>query len=730
MTTFRATIKSLTGLARLFLESVPPSYANIFFSNSRAAGIFILLTTFIYPVHGIFGLLGGLFSGAWAYLLGADRQSVRGGVFGFNGVLTGLAIGFFHAPGAASLVLLLSATLFLTLLTVFLNHVFDRYLGLPSMSMPFNITAFLVIFAGDALSRLTPASNLPVIDVLIRDMRIPWADDIAAFLSSFSAILFQPNPLSGFLIAAAIFFHSRIAFTLMAAGFLAARYLHDLSGLDMNIITEKHLGFNYMYAALAVGGVFTVPGAGSLFLGLLAAAVTVIVTAACVTLLASHLSPLAPLAFPFNITVWLFLYALRLRAHPYQAFNVSLSANGALSPEENLRKHREILKQWKKSPVTISLPFHGRWKVTQGIDGRFTHMEDWAFAYDFQAVDFGGGIFKSSGTALEDYFSFGLPAAAPAGGKIHSLKNDVLDNIIGRTNMEENWGNYVIIEHAPGYYSCLAHLKHGSIKVAAGQEVLKSEIIAACGNSGRSPYPHIHLQFQALPRLGAPSIEFEFSNIIASLTVDDSPRTFIPQGIIRENSIVRNMAPATGYEEFFPYSLNKVWTYKSPGMRKETLEFWHGDLDFYGNAIVVSSPKTSKIYYRLSDGVLSVKAIEGDPSTGLALMGGLLSEIPFAADDGEMSWTSFEPADYGIHPVVKAVIDIFSLFGLNLTVSRIYTARSSGDEISLGIKSSLHLKIISFTVPLKELPDAEMVFKSRVGLKTLKTGGREIVSEA
>jgi urea transporter len=676
------------------------------------SGIIILLTTFLYPLHGIFGLLGALFSSAWAYLLGADRQSVRNGLFGFNGVLTGLAMGFLYAPNVPSLVFLLSATLFLTLLTMFLNHVFNRYFGLPSMSMPFNITASLVVLAGAALARLTPALNLPVIDMQIPDMRIPGA--AASFLSSFSAILFQPNPLSGFFIAAAIFFCSRIAFTLMAAGFLAACYMHNISGFDMTVIDEKYLGFNYMFSALAIGGVFSVPGVGSLLLGLLGTAVTVIVTAACVIFFPA---PLSPLAVPFNITVWLFLYALRIRAYPYQALNVSLSADSAVSPEENLRKHHEILKQWKKPFITISLPFHGRWKVTQGINGRFTHKEDWAFAYDFQAVDFGGMTYKSSGAEPEDYFSFGLPVTAPAAGKIHSLKQDVPDNLIGRTNMEENWGNHVIIEHAAGYYSCLSHLKRGSIKVATGQEVLKGEIIAACGNSGRSPYPHIHLQFQALPRPGSPSIGFEFSNIIAG----NEHQTYIPQGIVRENSVVRNMEPAIDYEEFFPYSLNKVWTYrKSPGGSKKTLEFWHSELDFLGNSILVSSPKTSKIYYRLSDGVLSVKAVEGDPATGLALMGGLISEIPFAADDNEMTWTSFDPAACGIPPVIKAVIDVFSLCGFNLMASRRYTARSGKDEITLSIKSSLYLKVVFFTVRLKELPDVEMVFKGGIGLKTLK----------
>lgn len=714
MTTFRQKKESLNGSARLLLESVPLSYSNIFFSNSRPLGILVLATTLFYPLHGLSGLLGALFSSSWAYCLGADRQSVKNGLFGFNGALVGLASGFYYALNIPSLVFLLLATLFLTLLTIFLNHVFSHYFGLPSMSMPFNITASLVVLAGAALARLTPAQNLPLFY-----MHIPVSPEIAALLSSFSAILFQPNILSGLLIAAAILLYSRIAFTLMAAGFLTAFYIHNLSGFDINIIDEKYLGFNYMFSALAIGGVFTIPGTGSLFLGLLAAVVTVIITAACDTLFTQ---PLSPLALPFNITVCLFLYTLRLRAYP--SLKVSLSSNSSLSPEENLRKHHEILKQWKKSPITIALPFHGQWKVTQGIDGQFTHRENWAFAYDFQAVDFSGKMYKSDGSSLEDYYSFGLPVTAPAHGKVHSLRDDVADNQIGRTNTQDNWGNYIIIAHASNYYSCLAHLKQGSIKVVPGQEVKKGETIAACGNSGRSPYPHIHLQFQTLPQLGAPSISFEFSNLVAG----DKHQTYVTRGTVEENSIVRNMAPALDYEEFFPYSLDKVWTYRYSGRRKEKLEYWHRDLDFYGNTIVVSSPKNTKMYYQLSDGVLSVKALEGDMTTGLSLMCSLVSEVPFAADDNEMTWTSFEPMDHGIPRGLKAVIDVFSLLGFNLMARRGYTARSSNNEMSLNIKSSLHLKIPFLTFYLKELPEAELVFKRGTGLKTFKTGDREMFS--
>ncbi|MBI4826672.1 MAG: urea transporter [Nitrospirae bacterium] len=714
MTTFRQKRDSLTSLIRLISGSIPLSYSNIFFSNSRLLGILIIAATMLFPLHGITGILGALFSGSWAYLLGADRQSIKKGFYGFNGALTGLAAGYFYTMDMPLLLFLLLTTLFLTLLTIFLNNVFDQHFKLPALSMPFNITASMIMLAGAAISHLTPAENMPLIN-----MQPPLPSDMDTFLSSFSAILFQPNPVSGLLIAAGILIYSRIAFTLMATGFLAAYYIHLFSGIDMNIINAKYLGFNYMFSSLAIGGVFAISGAGSFVLALLASAVTVIITAACVMLLPF---PLSPLAIPFNLTVWLFLYALRFRIYP--CLNINLSQNSVLSPEESLRKHHEILKQWKKSPITIALPFHGRWQVTQGIDGKVTHKEDWRFAYDFQAVDFNGRSYRSDGLELEDHYSFGLPVISPADGRVHSIKKDVHDNSIGKANTEENWGNYIIIEHAQNYYSCLAHLKKGSIKAAPGQDIKKGEIIAACGNSGRSPYPHIHMQFQVLPKAGAPSSSFEFSNVMTG----DEGRTFIPQGNISESSIVQNMVPAADYEEFFPYSLNKIWTYKVTGGKNEKIEEWHTDLDFYGNTFLKSSPEEARLYFQLSGGVLSVKAIEGDDAAGLSLMGSFISEIPFTANDQEITWRSFEPADYGIPTVFKAAIDVLSLVGVSLMADRLYTAETINDEMMLNIRSSLSLKIPFMTFRLKELPVVDMVFKRKAGMKSLKIeGGKEIV---
>ena len=58
-----------------------------------------------------------------------------------------------------------------------------------------------------------------------------------------------------------------------------------------------------------------------------------------------------------------------------------------------------------------------------------------------------GKQFKGKGDLPEDYFCFNKPVLAPADGYIESVVDDIEDNIIGKPNIKENWGNTVIIRH-------------------------------------------------------------------------------------------------------------------------------------------------------------------------------------------------------------------------------------------------------------------------------------------
>ena len=70
-------------------------------------------------------------------------------------------------------------------------------------------------------------------------------------------------------------------------------------------------------------------------------------------------------------------------------------------------------------------------------------------------------------------------------------------NNIGDVNLGDNWGNTIIIKHGDYLFSKISHIKEGSFKVRVGDYVKKGDVLAVCGNSGRSPEPHLHFQLQS-----------------------------------------------------------------------------------------------------------------------------------------------------------------------------------------------------------------------------------------
>ena len=75
---------SLRGCGQVWFQNNPLSGAILF------AGIFYNSLTL-----GICAVLGTLTSTATAYALGVDKGAIRDGLYGFNGTLTGIAIGFY-----------------------------------------------------------------------------------------------------------------------------------------------------------------------------------------------------------------------------------------------------------------------------------------------------------------------------------------------------------------------------------------------------------------------------------------------------------------------------------------------------------------------------------------------------------------------------------------------------------------------------------------------------------
>jgi murein DD-endopeptidase MepM/ murein hydrolase activator NlpD len=103
---------------------------------------------------------------------------------------------------------------------------------------------------------------------------------------------------------------------------------------------------------------------------------------------------------------------------------------------------------------------------------------------------------------------------APISGKVHDVENAQPDNVPGEVPPTATLGNFVIIEAAETEFAFLAHLKQDSVTVAPGDTVVAGQVIAACGNSGRSLEPHLHFHAQNSANFPyAESLPIVFANI-------------------------------------------------------------------------------------------------------------------------------------------------------------------------------------------------------------------------
>jgi murein DD-endopeptidase MepM/ murein hydrolase activator NlpD len=323
-----------------------------------------------------------------------------------------------------------------------------------------------------------------------------------AFVSSFGAVLYRSDVPTGLMLAALVLARSRIIAVCAFAGHLGgclARLLWAASSADALGAPD---GLNSTLAGMAVGAALLVPGPPALLGAVGAGAVAALIAKA----LSIALLPLGlpPLTAPLAIAAFLAVRTAALIAPTLLPVVVEDT------PEATLAHHAALRRRLNGRGWDIALPVAGRWSVWQGEDGPWTHRGPWRHAIDLVLRDDEGHLHAHDGRALTDWHAFGKPVLAPIDGTVVALVDGIADNPIGQVDSARNWGNAIVIADPRGFHVELSHLRCGSPTVAVGQWVARGQPIAQCGNSGCSAQPHLHVQAQALGRIGDHTIPFRF----------------------------------------------------------------------------------------------------------------------------------------------------------------------------------------------------------------------------
>jgi urea transporter len=551
-----------------FIQGLLRSYSQIFFSESYWFAIPLVLVSFLDISAGLCGLLATVTANLTASLLKINKISITRGFYGFNSLLVGLALGYNYQVTLIITVIALFAGFLTLLFTITLQGVLGKYY-LPYLSIPFVFSAWIVLNAGGMLSTTLDNQNgVYLLNKMFSLGGYPlvslhnwWEMNVTSqFLNSYflslGAIFFQFNVLAGFVIAIVLLFYSRIAFILSLIGYSVAYFAYTFLGMDMTLLGYSYIGYNFILGAIAIGGYFYIPSRQSFFWAFAVTPVVALVVAGMFELLRPfHLSIYS---LPFNLVLLTFIYTFRFRKEQGNFFEVQIQEG---TPERNLYSFKSFTGRFPNFGwLQIKLPFFGEFCVIQGHEGEYTHREEWSEAWDFAITDNNSVQYNNNGNNLKDYYCFGKTVIAPADGSVVVADDGTEDNLIGEVNTLRNWGNTVIIKHSDGVYSKLSHLQKGSVLVKEGDNIHYGQPVGKIGNSGRSPYPHLHFQLQSTPYIGSKTLKYP---LYAYIENGKDLRTFdYPVKGIRVKPVVENYLLSKAFNLLPGTKL--TWKIKSP----------------------------------------------------------------------------------------------------------------------------------------------------------------------
>lgn len=610
-------LKIIKEYSAVILNGIINSYAQVFFSQNTVFGLFLLVVTLFSGWPGIAGLISILMVQSIVFLFGFDTNLLKDGTYSYNAMLSGIALGSFFEPGAALLLTLVASTILSFLLTQwFLGSLGRNYL--PILTVPFLVTVWIIILGAGNFTALhfraqtegLAQINFPYLFDSATSFisRLPYANVVYLYLRSLGAILFQYNDLSGLIIASGLLLNSRMAFVLSLFGFAIGYAFYQFMEGDFSQLIYTYIGFNFILTAIALGGFFIVPSRRSF--------VNLLFTIPVIALLISALHAFLYVRFglplyslPFNIVVILFLASMQKRV---KSSGLNLVTVQKYSPEKHhYDYYSNSVRYQRDTLIQVALPVMGEWTISQSHDGEITHKTEWKHAWDFDVRDERGLTFYGTGRKPEDYYCFNLPVLAPADGTVAEVEDGIDDNEIGKVNLDQNWGNTIVIRHGDYLYSKLSHFRKNSIRFKKGDFVRKGDIIGYCGNSGRSPEPHLHIQFQATPYIGSPTLLYPFSYYITSKGKEYTLRSY---DIPARDEKVSNLRITKLLTSFFGFIPGQIFSIKSDLGREETWEVMVTPL----NQTYLWCPENKSLIWFVNNGaIFYCTAFEGDRNSCL-----------------------------------------------------------------------------------------------------------------
>ncbi|MGI6048414.1 MAG: urea transporter [Petrimonas sp.] len=607
-------------IGALHLNGLINSYGQIFFSQDKWYAIILLVLSMLDFRLGLGGLSAVVLTNLTAHILGFSKEKIGAGLYGFNAIFIGLSLVFKFHVNTSFFVLFFFSVILGFMFTIWFETLFTKY-KVPILTLPFVLTLFVVDLSFKTFTNIhsiLPFERFTI--VLAKQMQVPWYNAIHFFdnaeipqmlfyyLKTMASIFFSNSLLVGAIIVIALLFHSRIKSTVAFLGFLFAFVTSKMMGVDIQQLTQNLAGVNYIFWGMAIGSFFIIPNTYTYLLVIGLTPVLFLFYTGIENLIFDI--GLSSYTLSFSLLSILILFILRQRSlsrffiFPYiQYYN----------PEKTVYKNVNYMQRFGQETLfKLQLPFLDEWTVSQGYDGSITHLGAWGKALDFVITDNEGSTCFGRCAQKEDFYCYNKPVLAPADGYVYMISNITEDNEINNVNTQKNWGNTIIINHLNGLFTQISHLKKDSFKVRIGDFVTKGSVIAACGNSGRSPEPHIHFQVQLTPEIGAVTHPYPIGYFFEK--TKERPVLHIGK-IPQENSIIYNVTASGLLLNAFDMKPGKVLNAK---YNNEDF-VWQIATDAYNKTYIYCEKSKSTVYIENDGTMFYFTDFEGKKTSPLYL---------------------------------------------------------------------------------------------------------------
>jgi urea transporter len=310
--------------------------SQVFFQENALTGLlFFAAIAYASFASGSWAIAAGAAIGvvvatATAYLFDCDRASIDSGLYGFNGVLIGVALPTFIAVSPQLWFLVVVGAAVSTVVTAAFSATLTKAWGIPGSTGPFVLTGWLMVAAAYAFGALQVTGDAPKLPTEYMDaaMTAPAAADLVRiFFRNIGQVFLLGSEISGVIVLVGILVASIPAGIAVAAGSLISMIVAIVMGADPAAVGQGLYGFSPVLTALAVGVVFLKPSPKVAVYALLATVMTVFVQGALDILLAPGGIP--SFTAPYLLTMYLFIAPKKLFApHPHKPVEGHLVATG------------------------------------------------------------------------------------------------------------------------------------------------------------------------------------------------------------------------------------------------------------------------------------------------------------------------------------------------------------------------------------------------------------------